>query len=102
MLAKQAATVDAISQGRLIMGLGAGWNRREYDAFGFPYVALDQARIAFPQSGDGRIAGDPPTGVPAVILGSALSLRASRRRLAGSTIGTAVTAPVRGGPAGDR
>jgi alkanesulfonate monooxygenase SsuD/methylene tetrahydromethanopterin reductase-like flavin-dependent oxidoreductase (luciferase family) len=37
MLAKQAATVDAISQGRLILGLGAGWNRREYDAFGFPY-----------------------------------------------------------------
>lgn len=37
MLAKQAATVDAISGGRLILGLGAGWNRREYDAFGFPY-----------------------------------------------------------------
>ena len=37
MLAKQAATVDAISAGRLILGLGAGWNRREYDAFGFPY-----------------------------------------------------------------
>ncbi len=37
MLAKKAATVDAISQGRLIVGLGAGWNRREYDAFGFPY-----------------------------------------------------------------
>jgi alkanesulfonate monooxygenase SsuD/methylene tetrahydromethanopterin reductase-like flavin-dependent oxidoreductase (luciferase family) len=37
MLAKQAATVDAISQGRLIVALGAGWNRREYDAFGFPY-----------------------------------------------------------------
>jgi alkanesulfonate monooxygenase SsuD/methylene tetrahydromethanopterin reductase-like flavin-dependent oxidoreductase (luciferase family) len=37
MLAKQAATVDAISQGRLILGIGAGWNRREYDAFGFPY-----------------------------------------------------------------
>jgi alkanesulfonate monooxygenase SsuD/methylene tetrahydromethanopterin reductase-like flavin-dependent oxidoreductase (luciferase family) len=37
MLAKQAATVDSISQGRLIVGLGAGWNRREYDAFGFPY-----------------------------------------------------------------
>ncbi len=37
MLAKQAATVDAISDGRLVVGLGAGWNRREYDAFGFPY-----------------------------------------------------------------
>ena len=37
MLAKQAATVDAISGGRLVLGLGAGWNRREYTAFGFPF-----------------------------------------------------------------
>ena len=37
MLAKHAATVDAISQGRLVVGLGAGWNRREFDAFGLPY-----------------------------------------------------------------
>ncbi|WP_375479048.1 LLM class flavin-dependent oxidoreductase [uncultured Jatrophihabitans sp.] len=37
MLAKLAATVDAISGGRLILGLGAGWNRREYTAYGFPY-----------------------------------------------------------------
>jgi alkanesulfonate monooxygenase SsuD/methylene tetrahydromethanopterin reductase-like flavin-dependent oxidoreductase (luciferase family) len=37
MLAKQAATVDAISDGRLIVGLGAGWNEREYAAFGFPF-----------------------------------------------------------------
>lgn len=37
MLAKLAATVDAISQGRLVVALGAGWNRREFDAFGFSY-----------------------------------------------------------------
>jgi len=37
MLAKLAATVDAISGGRVIVGLGAGWNEREYRAFGFAF-----------------------------------------------------------------
>lgn len=37
MLAKKAATVDEISAGRLILGLGAGWNETEYTAFGFPF-----------------------------------------------------------------
>jgi probable F420-dependent oxidoreductase len=37
LLAKVAQTVDDISGGRLVLGLGAGWNRAEFDAFGFPY-----------------------------------------------------------------
>jgi alkanesulfonate monooxygenase SsuD/methylene tetrahydromethanopterin reductase-like flavin-dependent oxidoreductase (luciferase family) len=37
MLAKKAATVDEISGGRLVVGLGAGWNETEFRAFGFPY-----------------------------------------------------------------
>lgn len=37
ILAKQAATIDEISGGRLVLGLGAGWNRLEFDAFGLPF-----------------------------------------------------------------
>jgi probable F420-dependent oxidoreductase len=37
MLAKKAATVDEISGGRLVLGLGAGWNETEYRAYGFPF-----------------------------------------------------------------
>ena len=37
VLAKMAGTIDEISGGRLHLGLGAGWNRREFDAFDLPY-----------------------------------------------------------------
>jgi probable F420-dependent oxidoreductase len=37
MLAKIATTVDEVSGGRLVLGLGAGWNEPEYRAFGFPF-----------------------------------------------------------------
>lgn len=37
ILAKMATAVDEISHGRLILGLGAGWNEPEYQAFGLPF-----------------------------------------------------------------
>lgn len=37
MLAKLASTVDDMSGGRLILGLGAGWHEPEYKAFGHPF-----------------------------------------------------------------
>ena len=37
LLAKQAVTIDEISGGRLVLGLGAGWNETEFRAFGYPY-----------------------------------------------------------------
>ncbi|HEX2765677.1 MAG TPA: LLM class flavin-dependent oxidoreductase [Candidatus Limnocylindria bacterium] len=37
MIAAKANAVDEISGGRLILGLGAGWNETEYRAYGFPY-----------------------------------------------------------------
>src|SRR4051794_13395752 len=37
VMAKMASTIDEVSQGRFVLGLGSGWNRREFDAFGIPY-----------------------------------------------------------------
>lgn len=37
LLAKMADTVEEISGGRLILGLGSGYHKHEYDAFGFPF-----------------------------------------------------------------
>lgn len=50
LLAKMAASLDNISNGRLILGLGAGWMEEEYEAYGFPYpstrVRLEQLEEA--------------------------------------------------------
>ncbi|HEY6532086.1 MAG TPA: TIGR03621 family F420-dependent LLM class oxidoreductase [Acidimicrobiales bacterium] len=40
MLAKEAATIDLLSNGRLLLGLGCGWNADEYEHMG---IAFDDA-----------------------------------------------------------
>lgn len=37
ILAKQAVTVDIVSGGRLILGVGAAWHEREHAAYGIPF-----------------------------------------------------------------
>ncbi|HEX6231129.1 MAG TPA: LLM class flavin-dependent oxidoreductase [Actinomycetota bacterium] len=37
VLARMAATVDEIAGGRLVLGVGAGWNETEFRAFGLPF-----------------------------------------------------------------
>jgi probable F420-dependent oxidoreductase len=37
LIAKMAATIDEVSGGRFVLGLGAGWNEAEFRAFGIPY-----------------------------------------------------------------
>ena len=37
ILAKETATIDLLSDGRLELGIGAGWMKTDYDALGLPY-----------------------------------------------------------------
>ena len=39
VLAKTAVTLDNLSQGRFIFGIGAAWNQREHEAYGIPFPA---------------------------------------------------------------
>src|SRR5918998_6354845 len=37
LIAKMAATIDEVSGGRFVLGLGAGWSEEEFAAFGLPF-----------------------------------------------------------------
>lgn len=60
LLAKMAESVDEISGGRFILGLGAGWHEPEYEMFGFPFDHRvsrfeDAIRIIAPLLKDGAV-----------------------------------------------
>jgi F420-dependent oxidoreductase-like protein len=42
VLAKMVATADQISDGRVELGIGAGWHEREHDAYGFPFPSTGE------------------------------------------------------------
>jgi alkanesulfonate monooxygenase SsuD/methylene tetrahydromethanopterin reductase-like flavin-dependent oxidoreductase (luciferase family) len=46
LLAQMAATVDAASHGRVIIGVGAGWDEREYREFGYGELPPIRGRLA--------------------------------------------------------
>ena len=42
VLAKAAAQIDVISGGRLLLGLGAGWQQNEHEAYGIPFYTMKE------------------------------------------------------------
>lgn len=63
LLAKMADSLDEISQGRFILGIGAGWHQPEYDANGYPFDHLasrfeESLRILVPLLREGAVTYD--------------------------------------------
>lgn len=92
LVAKMAVELDEISGGRLTLGVGCGWHRPEFDAFGFPFERrvshfAEALRILVPLLREGRVtfrgqyhsavdaelrpAGPRPGRIPVLIAGKA-------------------------------
>lgn len=76
ILAQELATLDMLTEGRLEIGLGAGWARTEYDASALPFdaparrVTRLQATVALLRQalGEGRIERDADDAYPQMLL----------------------------------
>jgi probable F420-dependent oxidoreductase len=60
VLAKMAITLDEVSDGRFIFGVGAGWHQPEFDAFGIPFDHLgarfeEAMKIIVPLVREGKV-----------------------------------------------
>jgi probable F420-dependent oxidoreductase len=50
LLAKMASTLDSITEGRVVLGIGAGWHRPEYEAYGYAYPTLGERMARLEES----------------------------------------------------
>ena len=45
-----ASTLDSITDGRVVLGIGAGWHRPEYEAYGYPYPTIRERMARLEES----------------------------------------------------
>jgi len=76
ILAKMATTIDALSAGRLDLGIGAGWLEEEFTAFGYPYGTVGDRFSSL--EGTLLVLRSLFSGEPATVAGSVASLRDAR------------------------